>query len=125
MKVELSTHELKTAVEHYLNSMMYAGATIDNLKVVVGRGSNDTRVEFDLQIGNVSLTPTKDYGANCCGTATCGEAKSEPVEDFDGLLEPVKQEAAEESVQEEPKAETAAPLTDEIKPVPGSFFASK
>lgn len=121
MKIELDIAEVTKAVSAYLSATFAVNVNISELKVVAGREANGARIEVSLDTGSRVYVPTP-----CCGDIGLPTPSLEPVESIeDDELSDTEPAYVEEAVAE-PKSETVTPLVEqELKPVPGSFFASK
>lgn len=121
MKIELDIVEVTKAVSAYLSATFAVNVSVSDLKVVAGREANGARIEVSLETGSRAYVSTP-----CCGDVGLPTPSLEPIENDEDLAEEPDFAYTEPVAVEAPKAETAAPLAEqELKPVPGSFFASR
>ena len=125
MKIELDIAEVTKAVSAYLAATFTVNVNISELKVVAGREANGARIEVSVDTG--SKIAVVD---SCCGgTEIKVPASLEPVdeeEEIDNIGDVAYVDTEPVELLPEPKSETVAPLVEqELKPIPGSFFANR
>ena len=127
LNLNLDQNEIKEAIEQYLNNTFKCSTKLVDFKVVAGRSNSESRIELNIVIGDnqeviSTITPAivKNMIIN-----TSKYTETEEV-DEDEVIPAADQVAIKEEPVVEPKAETSAPLVEqELKPLPGSFFANK
>ena len=126
LNLNLDQNEIKEAIEQYLNNTFKCSTKLVDFKVVAGRSTGESRIELNVIIGDkqeVITTVTPVNAENIVSTVK--QAETEEV-DEDEVISAADQVAIKVEQVAEPKAETSTPLVvQELKPVPGSFFANK
>ena len=126
LNLNLDQNEIKEAIEQYLNNTFKCSTKLVDFKVVAGRSTGESRIELNVIIGDkqeVITTVTSVSAENTVSVVK--QAETEEV-DEDEVISAANQVAVKVERVAEPKAETSTPLVvQELKPVPGSFFANK
>ena len=126
LNLNLDQIEIKEAIEQYLNNTFKCSTKLVDFKVVAGRSTGESRIELNVIIGDkqeVITTVTSVSAENTVSVVK--QAETEEV-DEDEVISAADQVAVKVEQVAEPKAETSTPLVvQELKPVPGSFFANK
>lgn len=126
LNLNLDQNEIKEAIEQYLNNTFKCSTKLVDFKVVAGRSTGESRIELNVIIGDkqeVITTVTSVSAEN--NVSAVKQAETEEV-DEDEVISAADQVAVKVEQVAEPKAETSTPLVvQELKPVPGSFFANK
>lgn len=126
LNLNLDQNEIKEAIEQYLNNTFKCSTKLVDFKVVAGRSTGESRIELNVIIGDKQevITPVTSVSAENTVSAV-KQAETEEV-DEDEVISAADQVAVKVEQVAEPKAETSTPLAaQELKPVPGSFFANK
>lgn len=126
LNLNLDQNEIKEAIEQYLNNTFKCSTKLVDFKVVAGRSTGESRIELNVIIGDkqeVITTVTPVHTENTVSAVK--QVETEEV-DEDEVIYAADQVAVKVEQVAEPKAETSTPFTaQELKPVPGSFFANK
>lgn len=126
LNLNLDQNEIKEAIEQYLNNTFKCSTKLVDFKVVAGRSTGESRIELNVIIGDkqeviTAVTPVHTENT----VSVVKQAEIEEV-DEDEVISAADQVAVKVEQVVEPKAETSTPLVEqELKPVPGSFFANK
>lgn len=126
LNLNLDQNEIKEAIEQYLNNTFKCSTKLVDFKVVAGRSTGESRIELNVIIGDKQevITPVTPVSAENTVSAV-KQAETEEV-DEDEVISAADQVAVKVEQVAEPKAETSTPLVvQELKPVPGSFFANR
>lgn len=126
LNLNLDQNEIKEAIEQYLNNTFKCSTKLVDFKVVAGRSTGESRIELNVIIGDKQEVITTVTTVNAENTVSAvKQAETEEV-DEDEVISAADQVAVKVEQVAEPKAETSTPLVvQELKPVPGSFFANK
>lgn len=132
LNLNLDQNEIKEAIEQYLNNTFKCSTKLVDFKVVAGRSTGESRIELNVIIGDkqevitplTSVSPITSVSAENT-VSVVKQAETEEV-DEDEVISAADQVAVKVAQVGEPKTETSTPLVvQELKPVPGSFFANK
>lgn len=126
LNLNLDQNEIKEAIEQYLNNTFKCSTKLVDFKVVAGRSTGESRIELNVIIGDKQEVITTVTSVSAENTVSAvKQAETEEV-DEDEVISAAEQVAVKVEQVGEPKAETSTPLAvQELKPVPGSFFANK
>ena len=126
LNLNLDQNEIKEAIEQYLNNTFKCSTKLVDFKVVAGRSTGESRIELNVIIGDKQEVITTVTSVSAENTVSAvKQAETEEV-DEDEVISAADQVAIKVEQVAEPKAETSTPLVvQELKPVPGSFFANK
>ena len=132
MKVTLNNQEIQEAVQCYISNILGSDLKVTEISVVQGReqgGSNTSRIELELvknsSIKEESVKQSSVVPANVIsGASSAVNSLNIPVEDDEEETPFDVTEPDSVPVQDEPKAETAKPLSEPVveQTVNASFF---